>query len=140
MLSVVYCNLFNFRPPNFTPQPQPPPNGKEFTNPPPLVPTQSSNMVIQTTKGPQGQTGYKLVLDPRLGMVIGTMTPTGQLTTNANTQISSPTPIMTTSPSVPPQQIRPMVRKRGRPSTNSQQAAFPPPAPPAIAPSARKFY
>lgn len=92
--------------------PQQQPNGVPDTSAAPAIttiPTQN-NLVLQA-KGPAAG-NYKLVLDPRLGMVIGTMTPTGQITTTPQPAITQTTnQVVQQSPNLRSN----AQKKRGRP-------------------------
>lgn len=86
------------------------------TNGPSEPSVSAGNIVIQSKTGTVPTNTLQLVMDPRLGLIVGTMTPTSG---NAApvvpiTTAQKPSQPVTVSPQI--RQMTPQPRKRGRPS------------------------
>lgn len=86
----------------------------------PATTAQSGSVILQPTKNASAGSSYQLVMDPRLGVIVGTMTPA---TTNAitNTQLQQTAKVSTAKPSTPVT-IQTRRRKAGRTITPPKTA------------------
>lgn len=114
-------------------------NGDTYTTQSaPIASMNTGGIMIQNKGGVAAGNTYQLVMDPRLGLIVGTMTPAGAaVVQQPSTPAKLPAPVVT-SP-----QVRTSGRKRGRPPTNlivpaapvAPAPAPPPPPPPTVRPA-----